>query len=280
MGLIPPALDHPITITLPDTRTVTKMDPGKDYVIVLPPRTKNGSTTLIGGHNVVMIGGEIAVPEGDKMQRGLYIKGATGTVHVEGIHFAMDRGAEADAIVIAAPDAIVQIENVRIDGVHGHQQTWHADVIQPWGGARALLIDRLTASTSYQGIQLTDLKAPIGSLSISRTNIKGIGSQVWTSGALGGNGGFLFWAQCNLTARVQFDQFYLQPRPERGPRLAAYPPANESTKCPSKLSDGATTITFPHLPTIRGSIRLSAPPQGDFVPSGTVGIGYRRTATR
>ena len=192
----------------------------------------------------------------------------------------MDRGAEADAIVIAAPDAIVQIENVRIDGVHGHQQTWHADVIQPWGGARALLIDRLTASTSYQGIQLTDLKAPIGSLSISRTNIKGIGSQVWTSGALGGNGGFLFWAQCNLTARVQFDQFYLQPRPERGPRLAAYPPANESTKCPSKLSDGATTITFPHLPTIRGSIRLSAPPQGDFVPSGTVGIGYRRTATR
>jgi hypothetical protein len=272
MDLLPPELVDPIVIQLESAATVTRMDPTKDYRILLPDHVKRGSTTLIGGRNVVVVGGAISVPEGDRTRRALYIKDATGTVHVEGIHFQLAGGSEADAIVIAAPRATVQIENVRVDGVHGFQRSWHADVIQPWGGVKALLIDRLTAVTSYQGIQLTALKGPIGSITISRTNIIGADRQIWSTGRLGGNGGFLFWAQCDLEAKVSFDQFYLQPRAERGPRLAAYPPANDSTNCPSVLS--GRSLSFPRLRTISGTIEVGAPPGGDFVKAGSVGMGY------
>jgi hypothetical protein len=278
MDLLPPQLENPTVIRLDATATVTRMNPAKDYLIVLPDRTKRGSTALIGGRNVVLVGGAISVPEGDRMRRALYIKDATGTVHIEGIHFQLAGGSEADAIAIAAPRATVQIENVRVDGVHGFQRSWHADVIQPWGGVKALLVNRLTAVTEYQGIQLTSLTAPIGRITISRTNIVGAGKQIWANGRLGGNGGFLFWAQCDLTARVSFDQFYVQPRAERGPRLAVYPPSNGSTACPSVLK--GRTLSFPRLPTISGTIEVGAPPGGDFVKPGSVGIGYRRARAR
>lgn len=273
MDLMPPQLENPTVVRLEAKATVTRMDPTRDFVIVLPDRVKRGSTVLIGGRNVVLVGGVISVPEGDRMRRALYIKDATGTVHIEGIHFQLAGGSEADAIAIAAPRAIVQLENVRVDGVHGFLRSWHADVIQPWGGVRALLIDRLTAVTAYQGIQLTSLQAPIGRITISRTNIVGAGRQIWTRGRLGGNGGYLFWAQCDLRARVTFDRFYIQPRAERGPRLAAYPPANSSTACPSVLT--GSRLSFPRLPTISGTIEVGAPPGGDFVKPGSVGLGYR-----
>lgn len=278
MDLAPPQLENPTTIQLEARATVTRMNPDKDYVIVLPDQLKRGSTTLIGGRNIVLVGGAITVPKGDRMRRALYIRDATGTVHIEGLHFQLAGGSEADAIVIAAPKATVQIENVRVDGVHGFARSWHADVVQPWGGVKALLIDRMTAVTAYQGIQLTSLTAPIGRITISRTNIIGSGRQIWARGHLGGNGGFLFWAQCDLKARVNFDRFYVQPRPERGPRLAAYPPANESTSCPSVLT--GNNISFPHLPSISGTIQVGAPPGGDFVKAGSVGVGYRSPESR
>lgn len=273
MDLVPPQLENPTVVRLEAEATVTRMDTSKDFLIVLPEGTKRGSTVLIGGRNVVLVGGAISVPKGDRMRRALYIKGATGTVHIEGVHFQLTGGAEADAIAIAAPQGTVQIENVRVDGVHGFLRSWHADVIQPWGGAKALLVDRLTAVTAYQGIQLTSLTAPIGRITISRTNIVGAGRQIWTSGRLGGNGGFLFWAQCDLNARVTFDQFYVQPREERGARLAVYPPANQSTACPSVLK--GRHLSFPRLPRISGTITVGAPPGGDFVKPGSVGVGYR-----
>lgn len=278
MDLLPPQLENPTVVRLEARATVTRMDPGKDFLIVLPDRTKQGSTVLIGGRNVVVVGGAISVPARDRMRRALYIKDATGTVHVEGIHFQLAGGSEADAIVIAAPRATVQVENVRVDGVHGFLRSWHADVIQPWGGVKALLVDRLTAVTAYQGIQLTNLRAPIGRITVSRTNIVGAGRQIWASGRLGGNGGFLFWAQCDLRARVSFDQFYVQPRAERGARLAVYPPANSSTACPSVLT--GRSLSFPRLPTISGTIEVGAPPAGDFVKAGSVGIGYRSDGPR
>lgn len=267
-----PALDNPTTIELGTGTTTSKLDPAKDYIVRLPAATKRGSTVLIGGRNVVMIGGEITVPAGDPYQRGLYIKDATGTVHVEGIHFDMS-GAESDAIVIAAPLATVQLQVIRVDGVHGWFKSWHADIVQPWGGVRRLLIDRLTGVTRYQGIQLSALTGPIGEIVISRTNLIGSGSQVWASGKLGGNGGFLFWAECSLTAKVTIEASYLNPRKVRGPALAAYP--DRSTKCPAALSADRKMVLFPHLP-IAGGFTIGKPNGGDYVRPNSVGTGYAR----
>jgi hypothetical protein len=269
---VAPVLDAPTTVALGDGVTTTKLDPEKDYIVKLPATTKRGSTVLIGGRNVVIVGGEITVPAGDPFQRGLYIKDATGTVHVEGVHFDMS-GAESDAIVIAAPLATVQIQVVRVDGVHGWYRSWHADVIQPWGGVKRLLVDQLTAVTRYQGIQLSALTGPIGEIVLSRINLIGSGSQVWGAGKLGGNGGFLFWAECSLTASVTLDDAYLQPRKVRGSALAVYP--DRSTKCPSAVSADGKSVTFPDLP-IKGHFVIGKRRGGDFVGKSAAGLGYRK----
>ena len=65
MGLVPPEMINPTVIELPAKATVTKMDNNRDYIISLPRQKKLGSTTLIGGRNIIIVGGEISVPDGD-----------------------------------------------------------------------------------------------------------------------------------------------------------------------------------------------------------------------
>ena len=155
----PPRLVDPATIKLPSTGyTESQLDPDRDYIVDLPARDKRGGVTLIGGHNVVIVGGHITVPRSaqpeDRFRRALYIKDATGTVHVEGVVLDSAPGAVWDGIDIAAPEATVQLENVRVDGVRGSLAGYHGDVVQPWGGVRALRVDRLSASSDYQGLTI------------------------------------------------------------------------------------------------------------------------------
>ena len=278
-SLAPPPLHAPIIIQLGTGRTVTKMDPNQDYLIKFPNSPKNGSTILMGGRNIVMIGGQITVPAEDATRRALFIKGATGTVHVEGLLIDNPSESEFDAIVIAAPNAEVQIKNVRIEGLKGFQNTWHSDVIQPWGGVKALRVDGLSATTGYQGIQLSSLKAPIGSIKLQNVNLRSIDPQIWTSGLKGGNGGYLFWADCTLTARISLSNVYLAPRPERNLKQVAWPIPSANSKCPSRIDSKGTAISFPALP-ISGSVQIGQPPNGDFVPVGAAGLRYRSANSR
>lgn len=272
--LKPPLLDHPQDIMLQTGRTVTKLDPGRDYRIILPRGPKIGSTMILGGHNIVMIGGNITVPPDDKTKRALYIKGATGTVHIEGVLIDNPAKAEFDAIAIAAPAATVQLKNIRVEGVRGFMHSWHADILQPWGGVKSLIVDGLTGTSAYQGIQLSSLKGPIGTISLRNVNLRSIDPQIGTRGVNGGNGGYLFWADCSLTARIDFDQVYVAPRPERLRSEAVWPASGGKSRCGSRLgADGR--VTFPALP-ITGEIRLGSPPR-DFVPAGMAGLDYRPT---
>lgn len=264
-----PVLSAPTTITLGNGPTVTKLDPRKDYIIQLPKVKKRGSTQILGGHHITIIGGLLSVPKGDETRRALYIKDATGTVHIEGLRIDVS-DAEADGIVIAAPLATVQIQNVRIVGVHGFLRTWHADVVQPWGGAKRLLIDNMTAYSAYQGLQFTALKGPIGEVRFSRINLVSIGKQVWTKGANGGNGGFLMYFTCSYDVPTTLTDVYVQQRVERGPEIAVYPPADNSTKCRSTLNK--TRVSFTGLPSIVGHVTVGR--KADYVPAKSVGLGY------
>lgn len=278
-NLEPPALSKPETIRLGSGRTVTKMDPARDYIIQFPPERKMGATVLMGGHNVVITGGQISVPSDDKTRRALFIKGATGTVHVEGVLVDNPQNTEFDAIVVAAPDATVQLQNIRVEGLRGFQNSWHADILQPWGGVRSLRINGLTGITGYQGIQLSSLKGQIKDISLRRVNLRSTDPQIWSSGANGGNGGYLFWADCTLTAQVSLDQVYLSPRQERRADQVAWPTPSTKSKCASKLSRSDSVITFPTLP-IKGEMHIGVPPQGDFVPAGSAGLRYRPSPKR
>jgi hypothetical protein len=146
------------------------LDNSRDYVIQMPnrPLVGRGGLAINGGHNVVLIGGEIEIPwqgadPGNccNYGRGLMLLNQTGTVHVEGLYL---HGADLnEGIDIGQPlGATVQIQNVRIENVHardpdpvsGIPSSTHPDVVQTWAGPRRLLIDGLTGTTDYQGFFL------------------------------------------------------------------------------------------------------------------------------
>ena len=155
----PPVLVAPETVVVGPGHRSLKLDPTRDFTVVLPegPVDLGGGVTLDGGRNVVVIGGLITIPPRDRVpsdlaRRGLYLKGQRGTVHVEGVHIT---GDVSDGINLDEREgATVQIENVWIDRVHGGAETHHADVLQTWAGPQVLRIDRLRATTEYQGLFL------------------------------------------------------------------------------------------------------------------------------
>jgi len=53
---------------------------------------------------------------------------------------------------------VVQLENVRVEGVHARDESGftdnHPDVLQTWAGPAELRVDRLSGSTDYQGFFL------------------------------------------------------------------------------------------------------------------------------
>jgi hypothetical protein len=272
----PPPLQSPITIAVGDGYTQLHLDPVRDYVIRLPTVDKRGGLTLAGGHDVVVVGGHVTIPAGappgrlgDRQRRGLYIKDATGTVHVEGVLFDADHGVQWDAIDIAAPAAVVQIENVRVEQVRGAFRGFHGDVVQPWGGVRELRIDRLTATSDYQGLTIPIDKGPIGSARISDVNIRGL-----SSGPPGTD--HLLWlttgsATCSGYP-VSLTSVYVQPRRGQSLGRTVWPERGAPRGCHARV--GHRRAAWPLLPGVHGPVHLGSPPHGSFVPPGAAGAGY------
>jgi hypothetical protein len=160
----PPSLTTPTTVSIQDSGqaapslpgqnpnypTVVSLDSTKDYILRIGHRVGDGGLVIHGGRNIVIIGGRITPnTTGSWQGRGLTLKNQTGTVHIEGVLI----GPAVDGIIISAPQAIVQIQNVRIN-VSALNHDWslaHPDVIQTWSGPKEVRMDRLTASSDYQG---------------------------------------------------------------------------------------------------------------------------------
>lgn len=266
-----PTLVAPTTIQLGTGLTVTKMDPARDYIIECPKSRKTGSTVLQGGHNYTIKGCYVTVPNGDSQQRAFYIIGATGTVHIEGVLVDSSGGAEADAFAINAPLATVQIQRTRVDGVRGTQSTFHGDIIQPWGGAYEIRVDRFTGSSYYQGFQFPSMdgRPQTKMVKISRTNLKSLGTESSQSG------GYLGWfirgaEDCDVVIPAQLEQFYVKPRPGRSADNVIWPPAKQHP-CRTKLLKGV--VTFPEQRAIIGEVKIGGPAI-DFAPAGSVGLAY------
>jgi hypothetical protein len=274
----PPHLDDPITVRLGDGYTTTKLAPDQDARIELPDTVKRGGVTIEGGHDVVIVGGQIAIPPGtpsgienNRFRTAVYVKGATGTVHLEGLRLSAGQGVEWDAVDVAAPAATVQLENVRADRLHGTLDGFHADVIQPWGGVRNLRVDRLTASSDYQGVTIPVDAGPIGRAELGDVNIKGLGDG-------SGGGGHLLWLtsgtdECD-SYPVQLRHFYVEQRPEAKFSKSTWPQVGHPPACGARVQRG--TISWPRLPSITGVVLHGQPPRGGFVPVGYASPGYRR----
>lgn len=229
-----------------------RLAPRHDYRIVLgEPLREVGGLRIVGGRNVVLVGGHITIPRagpgasaGDR--RGLLISGQTGTVHVEGLLIDNDGGDLSEGIDIAAPRAVVQIQNTRVAGIHARDGKRftdnHPDVIQTFGGVRELRVNRLTGTTTYQGLFLRGDSGPVGRVELSKVNIVGFPTAR-----------YLLWKRCRDPYPAPCDgpdfpmgvtDVWVRPARGRSLRLSLKPEPPEGPW---------------------GGVREGTPPGGDFV---------------
>lgn len=242
---------------------------GGDVVVKLPSSHSVGPIAITNCRNAVLIGGSITVLPSAEVsgadQRAIYVKDCTGTVHIEGVHIRGDvSGSESDGIAVNAPEAVLQIQNVRVDGMRGGQGGNHADVFQPWGGVREFRIDRLTGSSNYQGLHIFETLGPIGRGVIRNTNIAG--SDLNTDG-----GGYFIWMDCEDKYPLALEDVYVKPRPGRPFNQSVWPSATHD-ECPGVFKSGMAT--WPQHPSVSGGVREGTPAGGDFVPAARVGLDY------
>lgn len=257
-----PTLVNPITVRLGTGYTHTTLSTTQDYIVKLPSTKKYGGTWIEGGHNIVIVGGSVTIPatvtEATTAKRAaIYLKGATGTVHIQGVLIDGAGGAQMDGIDIAAPQATVQLQYDRVVNIRGGQSSWHGDDVQPWGGVRALRIDHFTGSSNFDGLFLDPTYGPIGSVTLSNTNMVAT-----TTPTLDG-GGAMLWTNTDLsvctTYPVSLSNVWIEPRPGWSLAGAVWP---------------HILATYGGCPGVTGYLYKGIPPTGSFVPAGSVGLGY------
>ncbi len=172
------------------------LDPDRNYRISAP-QVIRGPVDLRGGRNIVWIGGHVSINDMPAYsvgtdRRGLVIRDHLNEpshqgriVHIEGLLF--DGNDLSEGIDLAAPSAIIQIQNVRVsaallrgaddrDGTGNYPGASHPDVLQPWGGYGEIRVDGLTGYTNYQGLYLLqDIGTPTqGDIYFRRMNLEAI----------------------------------------------------------------------------------------------------------
>src|SRR6266508_3551959 len=180
----PPQLDHPITVDVSASNHFLRLDPTRDYLVRMPTTKLSvlGGLVIVGGHNVVLVGGAITIPSWGLVHptdnRGLYLKNQTGTVHVEGLH-------ERDEV---------------------HFSSNHPDLIQSWAGPAELRVDRFTGTTDYQGIYLAPQE--LGErLQPRRIDLRRVNIETMASAR------YLLWQVG--TAPLRLDDVWIRPSPGR-----------------------------------------------------------------
>lgn len=261
----PPTLSSPTTVNVAQGDQTLSLSTTKDYIINLGSTPHIGQVIISGGRNVVMIGGTIGLPLLSTKVTALGISGSVGTVHIEGIEIDGSSGQEQDAIQIKAPQATVQVQNLRADHLLGALSSNHSDVIQPWGGVAKLRVDRLTADSNYQGIFTRPDQGAIGSVELQNVDL------TFNNAAATSSGGYLLWMTtgCDM-APTTLSNVYIAPRSGKTLASAVWPTTTDAA-CPAKLSGGKAT--WPSLP-VTGAVTSGVPSAGSFVPSGAVGPRY------
>jgi hypothetical protein len=157
----PPSLTAPVTINVTNANSKLYLNAGQDYVVNMPstPLTVSGGLWLIGGRNVVVVGGEIRNDSEDisstaqvDAHYGVYLKNQTGTVHLEGLW--IHGVGIGQAIVTDEPQATVQVENCRLESLHPVTQWIHTDGIQSWRGPYELNLYNDTVQTAGVALQV------------------------------------------------------------------------------------------------------------------------------
>jgi hypothetical protein len=293
-----PTMNSPITIPLHVGSDSLHLDDSRDYILVMPPQKKTGPLYIRGGHDVEVIGGYMSTTTKGP---NINISDDSGTqsgriVHIEGVLIDGSSGVPSDGIKIQAPNTIVQLENDRIVGLWGTLGGYHADVVQPGGGVRELRIDGLTGASHYNDLyfrrETNPLEPPTGKVTIRNANTFGYVNPKGTSPATTIRGIAIGTQSnppsddsqainCTLTDPLVFDNFWVTPPAGVRPGQFVWPDDNMeggASWCDSAFAAGSSTVSWPGLSSakggkVSGAINVGAHP--DFVPAGSVGLGYR-----
>jgi hypothetical protein len=232
-----PALTNPTTIQLSNRNHDLKLNRTKDYRLVMPKSVLDVGTaqlTINGGHNVVLIGGQMT---SHGARGSIRATNQTGTLHIEGLYVSGSNLQEGLQFQNEG-SAIVQLVNIRIDLVHGGTNGHHADLVQTYGGGpKTLRIDGLTASTQYQAFMLADARSVTG-WDFRHINITHSGSGGWT-----------MYDSAPTAASIAMTGVYL------------------------KGNDANGVYSLGHH-RLKPGLSWGSPASGDFVRAGTVGLTY------
>lgn len=246
----PPKLVNPVTVQITPKNHSLKLDPTRDYQLVMkePLVDVQGGLIISGGHNVVLIGGEIRFDNPGREDkaldcRGIYINKSAGTVHIEGVLIHGAALKEGFNIGISNENTIVQLQNIRVDTVTGTFEGHHADVVQTWAGPSILRIDHMTGVTSYQGFFLHPVQHKKSKIAPELFDLRNIN-------LISVNKGYLLWQATPFPLTTQ--NVYVQTKPEKFPLLTLWPKGDPIWK----------------------DVILGAPPAGDFVPATAIGVNY------
>jgi hypothetical protein len=281
----PPTMVNPIVIPITAGNVLVSPMNHPDCILSWPKTKHVGRVQIFNCHNVISIGGWNTIPpvylsngkvdtSNTPASRILEVSGATGVVHIEGLLGDASGGAMSDGLDFNSPQATIQIENVRIDGIYGYSDMFHADCIQPFGGVKALRVYNFTCNTGYQGLSIWPVStSPAGwTADIERTNITSIGPVIW---GVHNDGGYLYWpcanSACTNMALTSFSSVYLKPRAGAAFSTTIY--SAQSGVLVSTPLVTSTAISFPGLKVV-GGVSLGPPPGGDFVPAGAAGVSY------
>jgi hypothetical protein len=280
------------------------LDYRTDYRIYLPMSGPLvGGITIAGGRRVKIIGGEIDLTypcssDGSDCI-GIYItKNSPGVVFVEGvwIHHASSigrtcpGGASSTSQTCSTGDGIdvntanngainvntITLENIRVDGISGCSGYGdHSDVLQSYQAPDdTIQIDGMTGVTNCQGFIIDpDLAYSAwhtfpSSITIKNTNIE-ITANPYPRAAYAAAWWLTHGTGCKSGPIYLSNDYVIEPRHGLAPPSMWPDPGGH--KCGAQYSHGV--VSWREV-NIKGSIRIGAPPDGDFVPAGDAGLAY------
>jgi len=290
---------NPITITLCNCNLhngviIVNLAAGQDYIlkdhVVL-----NYPVEIIGGHNIVWIGGDIRPTSGPDI--GIQLNGVGaggGTIHLEGIYVdgsgvltdGIEGGEYANQHKASGTlaDAVLQIENIRVGPLSGDSTITHQDCVQQYGGWRDLRVDRFTCRSLYQGFFLpwedgaSNNQGVLSHWDIRNANMydqsPSSGSAFQTLIHFGDRGGSF-----NATTHKQggnLSNVFLDAI-QRPFDSETYPNSGTTSvdgTIVHSTVDVSRASTWSNNWSIPGFVSPGTPPVGDYVPTGVVGLNY------
>ena len=263
------------TVVVPVTGGSIELQPGNDYRLVFPDEPVDRRVRVVGGRNVVVIGGHIRIDEffsQANLRFGMQWTGQTGVIHIEGLR--IDSAALTEGIQFNNDQqAQAQVQNLYFGELRGAMNRNHGDYIQVNNGigvnhSWALRLCRITGRPShYQFLIYGNDSGPIDVRYVNFVSAVGPNNSV--NELQGGWINFLNGPADSI--HYEPGTVWAEPNPVRFWRFALREHGAATNR---EQQDSVGTFVEWAEPHISGRVYKGEPPGGDYVSASSVGIGY------